>query len=90
MLANFNTVIRIPLIPGITDTEANISGILEYMREVGLKTVQFLPYNPSAAAKYEWLGLDYGLTGEPQTKEQLDYFSKKAADMGLHVLTVHQ
>ena len=29
------------------------------------------PYNPSAGAKYEWLGLPYEVQGEPQSEEEL-------------------
>jgi len=53
-------VIRIPLIPGITDTEDNITGIAARLQRAEcLQFVEFLPYNTMAGAKYPWLGLDY-------------------------------
>jgi len=51
------TQVRVPLIPGITDTEANLTGIFEFMRSVGLLSAALLPFNPATAAKYEWLGI---------------------------------
>ncbi len=37
---------RIPLIPGITATEENLSAIVELLYEAGAKDVSLLPYNP--------------------------------------------
>ncbi|MGD0112705.1 MAG: glycyl-radical enzyme activating protein [Armatimonadota bacterium] len=70
-LPKARTHVRIPLIPGITDTEANLQGIFAFMGEIGLRFVSLLPYNPSAGAKWEWLGLTYEIRGEPQTAEEL-------------------
>jgi len=49
-LAGRNVQIRVPLIPGITDTDQNLHGIFDFLREVGLRHVALLPYNPSAPA----------------------------------------
>lgn len=66
--------IRLPLIPGITDTDENVDAVLALMAECGLRQLELLPYNPSAAAKYEWLGRPYPLgeaTAEPGRTESL-------------------
>ena len=53
-------VIRIPLIPGVTDTRENITQIAKYLQGAkALLYVEFLSYNPMAGAKYPWLGLQY-------------------------------
>jgi pyruvate formate lyase activating enzyme len=78
-----NLQVRIPLIPDITDTEENLRGIFAFMQRVGLHSVSLLPYNPSAAAKYEWLDLPYEIAGEPQSREQLDQFLGLARKAGL-------
>ena len=53
-------VIRIPLIPGVTDTEENITEIASRLQCAKyLQFVEFLPYNTMAGAKYPWLGLEY-------------------------------
>ena len=74
---------RVPLIPGITDTEKNLRGVFAFMREVGLKDVALLPYNPSAAAKYEWVGMSYKLDKPAQTPEQLSAYAKLAQECGV-------
>ncbi len=77
------TRVRVPLIPEITDTEENLRGIYAFMRRVGLSEVELLPYNPSASAKYEWLGREYGVQGEPQAPEAVSRMRDEAAAMGL-------
>ncbi len=49
-------LIRTPLIPGMTDTEDNLSGIKGV---IGDSPWEKLPYNAVAGAKYEMLGMDY-------------------------------
>ena len=75
-----------PLIPGITDTEDNINSTFVFMLNVGLKSVALLPYNTSAAAKYEWLGLNYGIQGETQDREYLSLLANMACQMGLNTV----
>ncbi|NLX37519.1 MAG: glycyl-radical enzyme activating protein [Chloroflexi bacterium] len=76
--------VRVPLIPGITDTDANLDAILALMSSAGLTDLALLPYNPSAAAKYDWLGRAYALEAEPQTPEQLAAWALRAAATGIH------
>ena len=51
-------IIRTPLIPGITDTEENLSAI---EKTIGDSTWEKLPYNALAGAKYKMLGMEYKL-----------------------------
>jgi len=81
-LSQHNVRVRVPLIPGITDTEDNLHGIFTFMRSVGLSAVELLPYNPSSGAKYEWLGLPYEIRGEPQGADRLAGFVHMARQMG--------
>jgi len=82
-LAAHNVEIRMPLIPGITDTEDNLCGLFSFMRDAGLSRVALLRYNPSAGAKYEWLGLPYEIAGEPQSGERLAELASMAQGAGL-------
>jgi len=66
-----NVQVRVPLIPGITDTDENLRGIFAFMRSAGLSSVGLLPFNPSTAAKYEWLCLPCEIEGEPQSPQRL-------------------
>lgn len=52
-------VIRTPLIPGVTDTEKNITDIAELLSENGVKYIELLPYNRMAGAKYSLIGEVY-------------------------------
>jgi pyruvate formate lyase activating enzyme len=47
---------RVPLIPGITDTEENLDGIIGILRDLGVKEVTLLPYNPMGIDMYRALG----------------------------------
>jgi pyruvate formate lyase activating enzyme len=47
---------RIPLVPGVTATQENISAIVEFLREVGAQQVSLLPYNPIGIDKHEGIG----------------------------------
>jgi len=85
-LAEYNVQIRVPLIPGITDREENIQGIFAFMQKVGLHNVALLPYNTSASAKYEWLGLEYEIQGESQSKEFLEQMIEIAQRYGLNAV----
>ena len=49
-------IIRTPLIPGITDTEENLSAI---RRLIGELPHELLPYNALAGAKYAQLGMPF-------------------------------
>jgi len=54
--------IRLPVIPGITDDEDNVSAIGVFAAEMPSKPrIDLLPYHHSAAAKYERLGKGYRL-----------------------------
>ena len=50
-------VVRVPLIPGVTDTPANLNAIVETVRGLpGLVRVDLLPYNRTAGGKYAAAG----------------------------------
>jgi pyruvate formate lyase activating enzyme len=63
ILANLRTVaavhphvrVRVPLVPGLTDDEANVSAIAALLTEVSVEGVDLLPYHRAGLAKYERL-----------------------------------
>lgn len=66
-------VFRVPLIPGITDTEENLKAIAEI---VGEHKTELMPYNEFAGAKYKMVGMEYPLNVEFNRKEDFTkYFS---------------
>lgn len=65
-------VFRVPLIPGITDTEENLESIAEI---VGGHRVELMPYNELAGAKYPMIGMKYTLqTIMNRDKDYVRYF----------------
>ena len=78
------TQVRVPLIPGITDTEENLRAVFSFVRAVGLESVSLLPYNPSTAAKYEWLDLPFNIGGDPQSRARLEEFLRLATEGGVN------
>lgn len=61
-----DVVIRIPVIPGITDTDHNVRALLQFLRDLtrrgGVREVQLLSYH-DVREKYERLGRNYPLPG---------------------------
>jgi len=66
-------VIRVPLIPGITDTEENLTAISEF---VGDYSVELLPYNNMAGAKYGSVGREFSM--DPLEKQSRDVLEQMA------------
>ncbi|MBO4406461.1 MAG: glycyl-radical enzyme activating protein [Clostridia bacterium] len=51
---------RVPLIPGVTDTPENLSGIARFLAPgAGRVKAELLPYNPMTGAKYRSVGRIY-------------------------------
>jgi pyruvate formate lyase activating enzyme len=47
---------RIPLAPGVTDTDENLRGLASLLHELGFRAVALLPYNPTWHKKSKMLG----------------------------------
>lgn len=86
LVGRHEVVVRVPLIPGITDAAGNLRGIFAFMRQVNLKCVALLPYNPATAAKCEWLGRRCPIHAEPQSAERLAEMAGMAEGAGLEVV----
>ena len=66
-------VFRVPLIPGITDTEANLTEISKLTEDF---PVELLKYNTLAGAKYKSVGRNYTLSDKPNKNTDFTkYFS---------------
>lgn len=53
-------IVRVPLVPGVTDTARNLGGIARKLRGLtGLLGVELLPYNRAAGSKYAACGLKW-------------------------------
>ena len=58
-----NTVVRMPIIPGINDDEKEINAMADYIADsvITVKEIHVLPYHNMGANKYDALGLAYTL-----------------------------
>jgi len=54
-------LVRVPLIPKISDTDENLKRIGELLTELGIKQVELIPYHAFAKDKCRALGVDYSL-----------------------------
>ncbi len=53
-------VIRVPLVPGVTDSDENLAAIAQMVLGLrGLLQVDLLPYNRAAGSKYQFAGMDF-------------------------------
>ena len=53
-------VVRVPLVPGVTDTNQNLTRIVQTLRGLSsLLRVDLLPYNKAAGSKYQYTGMEF-------------------------------
>ena len=78
-------IIRVPLIPGISDSEENLDEIARFVSELDNKLhVDLLPYHRFGMGKYEMLDMDYQLKNtEYLNEEQLQKAMKVFERYGL-------
>lgn len=53
--------VRLPIIPGINDEQANLATVANYLRTLPILGVKLLPYHTYGTAKYAHLGKTYSL-----------------------------
>lgn len=71
-------ITRVPLIPGVNDTEENLSQTAKHLHALGIHKIELLPYNKGAGAKYRAAGksyrVDFDETKQPEAHP--DIFSQ--------------
>jgi pyruvate formate lyase activating enzyme len=65
-------ILRIPLVPGLTDTEANIRAIARFLEDLGegVTAIHVLPYHRFGRDKYRMLDREYPLGDLPPPSEE--------------------
>jgi len=82
--------IRVPVIPGYTDGEDNIRGIMEFACTLeNVAKVDLLPFHRLGEPKYRKLGRNYVFEGaQPPTDEHMRKLKRLVESFGLQVKTV--
>ncbi len=81
------TVIRIPLIPGYTDTLKNLDGLLKFISKLkNIGRIDLLPYNKIAESKYARLKKESKLVNlQTQTEQELNTIKNRFSKLGREV-----
>ncbi len=84
---NTDVNIRIPLIPGITDTWKNIDGIIDFLVNLNtVRKVNILPFHGTGEGKYEKLGMENPMKGvAPPSEEKVLAVKAKFEKQGFNV-----
>ncbi len=61
-------ITRIPVIPGVNDSEENYHATCRFMRQNGATRIELLPYNKAAGAKYRSTGRSYEVDFDPEAE----------------------
>lgn len=82
-----NMETRIPLIPGITDSEENAGQIVQFLSSLnGIEKVALLPYHASGKKKYEGLDKENKMAGiTPPPQERVEKIKSKFEEYGFEV-----
>jgi pyruvate formate lyase activating enzyme len=86
--AGYRLILRLPLIPGYTDDEANVQAIADFVRQLpGVEEIHLLPYHRLGESKYGRLGRQYSLEGtSPLGQEQLSDLMRIVEGAGLRAV----
>lgn len=76
--------IRVPLVSGLTDTDANIDGIVSVCKGLRhLDHIELLPFHSLGAAKYDSLGLAYDRGMKPPEPDRIVSVLDRLRSVGL-------
>jgi len=79
-------IIRVPIVPGYTDSAQNIKSTAEFLSRLkSVERVDLLAYHEYGAVKYEQLGREYKPHIQPPTEEQLNAIKATFERHGLNV-----
>ncbi len=81
-----DVILRFPVIPGITDTQKNVDGLVEFISTLkGINEIDLLPFH-DVSEKYDRLGIEYKMPmRQAPSQEKLKYISKRFEEIGIYV-----
>jgi pyruvate formate lyase activating enzyme len=77
--------IRVPLIPGLNDTDDQLEALARFAASIpGVRQVNLLPYHKTGLQKYPRLGQSFRLEGlQPPSRERIENAARKFRAFGL-------
>jgi pyruvate formate lyase activating enzyme len=82
--AGKDVIVRIPIVPGINDDEAQVTAAGQFCTRLGIRRIDLLPYHASAGAKYRRLSMPYALDDTPSpTDEHMQHLTGTLTALGL-------
>jgi pyruvate formate lyase activating enzyme len=80
-----DVILRFPVIPGITDTEKNIDGLVEFVSSLkGISEIDLLPFH-DMSEKYNRLDKEYKMPiRQAPPREKLKYIKERFEEIGLY------
>jgi pyruvate formate lyase activating enzyme len=81
-------IVRITTIPGINDSEENISASARFTAELGCEKIELVPYHQLGVGKYAQYGMEYPLGNvESPTRERMEKLRRLVEGFGLTEMT---
>ncbi len=79
--------VRIPVIPGVNDTEDNMARAAQFLRPLkGVRLVELLTFHRLGGGKYESIGRSFeAMDLKPLSKEEMQGLSRPFGDIGIPV-----
>jgi pyruvate formate lyase activating enzyme len=78
-------IIRFPLIGGVNDDDVNISRTFSLVKDLGLNSIDIMPYHELGVSKYTSIGYEYQCNAYTPSTERLSEIEAKANTMGLSI-----
>ncbi|MGI6123367.1 MAG: glycyl-radical enzyme activating protein [Acetivibrionales bacterium] len=78
-----NILVRVPLIPGVNDTEESINKTMDILKGIGINKLALLPFHQYGSGKYDSVGISYEMKDkEPPKEDHVAKLQKMIADAG--------
>jgi len=79
-----DVIIRVPVVPGCTDSVENIRRMAEFVAGLGYRQIELVPYHRLGVSKYAQYGMAYPLADcEPPSESHLDDLREMVMESGL-------
>ncbi|SHJ23555.1 pyruvate formate lyase activating enzyme [Clostridium cavendishii DSM 21758] len=93
LIRKYNVKIRMPLLKGVNDSKDDIENTMRFLTPFkeykNFKGIDLLPYHKMGVNKYNQLGMEYPINGDPSlTNEDLDRIENWIKDYDLQVKVI--